>query len=146
MTTITKRTNFSTGGKEFRTLLTISLPLAAAYLAEIAMMVTDIIIVGRLGSVELAAVGLAGDIFFEFLLIAMGVVSIVSVLVAQAQGVGYWIFGIGGACVFCFVLGLGGPGLWWGLALGLAMTALLLLWRFNHRMGKELETEHKAYG
>ena len=88
MNNTTQPTNRSARSDEFRTLLVISLPLAAAYLAEIAMMVTDIVIVGRLGSVELAAVGLAGDIFFEFLLICMGVVSIVGVLVAQAQGAG----------------------------------------------------------
>jgi Na+-driven multidrug efflux pump len=36
--------------------LRISGPLAAAYLAEIAMGITDMLFVGRLGSVELAAV------------------------------------------------------------------------------------------
>ncbi|MFQ5760557.1 MAG: MATE family efflux transporter, partial [Acidiferrobacterales bacterium] len=73
---------------ELRTLLRISTPLAAAYLAEIAMAVTDMVIVGRLGSVELAAVGLAASVFFELLLVAVGVVSIVGVLAAEAFGAG----------------------------------------------------------
>jgi MATE family multidrug resistance protein len=73
---------------ELRALLRISTPLAAAYLAEIAMAFTDMVIVGRLGSVEFAAVGLAASVFFELLLVAVGVVSIVGVLAAEAFGAG----------------------------------------------------------
>ena len=73
---------------ERRTILRISLPLTAAYMAEMGMVITDMIIVGRLGSNELAAVGLAGDLFWIFLLIGMGVISIVGVLAAQNLGAG----------------------------------------------------------
>ncbi|MEL7043484.1 MAG: MATE family efflux transporter [Pseudomonadota bacterium] len=73
---------------EGRTLLHIAVPLTAAYIAEMGMVITDMIIVGRLGSNELAAVGLAGDLFWVFLLIGMGVVSIVGVLAAQSLGEG----------------------------------------------------------
>jgi len=66
----------------------ISGPLAAAYLAEIAMGITDMLFVGRLGSVELAGVGLASSVLFEILIVAVGVVSIVAVLAAQARGAG----------------------------------------------------------
>lgn len=78
----------TTARKEGRTLLHIALPLTAAYIAEMGMVITDMIIVGRLGSNELAAVGLAGDLFWVFLLIGMGVVSIVGVLAAQSLGAG----------------------------------------------------------
>ena len=64
------------------------MPLMAAYIAEMGMMITDMIIVGRLGSNELAAVGLAADWFYVLLLIGMGVISIVGVLVAQSFGEG----------------------------------------------------------
>ena len=74
--------------QEVRSLLVIAAPLAAAYLAEIAMMITDMVIVGRLGSVQLAAVGLAGDLMIEIMLFGMAIVSIVGVLVAQAIGAG----------------------------------------------------------
>ncbi len=74
--------------RELRSLLIIATPLAAAYLAEIAMWITDMAIVGRLGSVELAAVGLAGDMMFEVMMSFMAIVSIVGVLVAQAIGSG----------------------------------------------------------
>jgi len=60
----------------------------AAYVAEMAMVITDMIIVGRLGSNEVAAVGLAGDLFWIFLLIGMGLISIVGVLAAQSLGAG----------------------------------------------------------
>ena len=74
--------------REVRALLVIAAPLAAAYLAEIAMMITDMVVVGRLGSVQLAAVGLAGDLMIEIMLFCMAIVSIVGVLVAQALGAG----------------------------------------------------------
>jgi MATE family multidrug resistance protein len=34
------------------------------------------------------------------------------------------------ALFLAFHLGLGAPGLWWGLLVGLALVAGLLLWRF----------------
>lgn len=74
--------------QETRTILAISLPLMAAYVAEMGMVITDMIIVGRLGSNELAAVGLAGDWFYVLMLIGMGVISIVGVLAAQNLGAG----------------------------------------------------------
>lgn len=74
--------------EETRTILGISLPLTAAYVAEMGMVITDMIIVGRLGSNELAAVGLAGDWFWVLLLIGMGVISIVGVIAAQNLGSG----------------------------------------------------------
>ena len=74
--------------QETRTILAISLPLMAAYVAEMGMVITDMIIVGRLGSNELAAVGLAGDWFYVLMLIGMGLISIVGVLAAQSLGAG----------------------------------------------------------
>ncbi len=50
-----------TRNTETRTILAISLPLMAAYVAEMGMMITDMVIVGRLGGNELAAVGLTAD-------------------------------------------------------------------------------------
>ncbi|MEM8493090.1 MAG: MATE family efflux transporter [Pseudomonadota bacterium] len=75
-------------GSEGKTLLNIALPLTAAYVAEMGMVITDMIIVGRLGPQALAAVGLAGDMFWVILLIGMGVISIVGVLAAQSLGAG----------------------------------------------------------
>ena len=68
--------------------LRIALPLSAAYLAELAMFITTKMVVGRLGYEQLAAVGIAGDLSFEILVILMGLLSIVGVLAAQAEGAG----------------------------------------------------------
>jgi MATE family multidrug resistance protein len=46
-------------------------------------------------------------------------------------GIGYWVIGMGSAYLMGFVLGWGSPGLWAGLAIGLAFTATLLAWRFE---------------
>lgn len=73
---------------ELRALLAIALPLAGAYLAEHAIVFTDRVIVGRLGSLELAAVGLAGMLLFDLLFASMGVLTIVGVMVAQAVALG----------------------------------------------------------
>ncbi len=73
---------------ELRALTIIALPLAATYLAEVAMIITDRIIVGRIGAVELGAVGLMGDVMLELLVVAMSIVSIVGVLVSQSLGAG----------------------------------------------------------
>ncbi|MDX1575354.1 MAG: MATE family efflux transporter [Kiloniellales bacterium] len=102
--------------REVRALLVIAAPLAAAYLAEIAMMITDMVVVGRLGSVQLAAVGLAGDLMIEIMLFCMAIVSIVGVLVAQAIGAGDSAAGAHHLR----------QGLW--LAAGLSIPGMLLCW------------------
>jgi len=53
--------------------------------------------------------------------------------------VGYWVFGIGGGWVLAFPLGYGPQGLWWGLALGLTVTGLILLWRFVRLSGEVVD-------
>jgi MATE family multidrug resistance protein len=75
-------------GLESRALLRIAVPLTAAYLGEFAMFVTTKIVVGKLGYHELAAVGIAGDLAFEILVVLMGMLSIVGVLCAQSEGAG----------------------------------------------------------
>ena len=44
---------------------------------------------------------------------------------------GYWGVGFAGCWLFAFPLGYGAVGLWWGLALGLAVVAVLLTLRFH---------------
>lgn len=73
---------------ELRRLSRIALPLTAAYLAEFLMFITTKMVVGKLGYHELAAVGIASALSFEVLVIMMGLLSIVGVLCAQAEGGG----------------------------------------------------------
>ena len=74
--------------QEARSLLLIAAPLAAAYLAELAMTLTTKSIVGQLGYRELAAIGLAADTAAEIVVVLVGLLSVVGVLVAQAEGAG----------------------------------------------------------
>ena len=46
-------------------------------------------------------------------------------------GLGYWGIGLGCGYLFGFRFGWGVEGLWWGLAIGIAVTATLLAWRFE---------------
>jgi MATE family multidrug resistance protein len=52
-------------------------------------------------------------------------------------GFGYWVLGIGGGSWLAFWMDFGGAGLWWGLAMGLTATGLLLAYRF-HQLSKRL--------
>lgn len=52
------------------------------------MFITTKVIVGKLGYHELAAVGIAGSISFEILVILMGFLSVIGVLAAHADGAG----------------------------------------------------------
>ena len=51
--------------------------------------------------------------------------------------VGYWAIGIGVGVWLAFTQGWGGVGIWTGLALGLAIVAVLMLgrWRARERLG-----------
>jgi MATE family multidrug resistance protein len=46
---------------------------------------------------------------------------------------GYWPVGFGTSALLGFALGLGGLGIWAGLALGLMVVAVLVIWRFHRR-------------
>ncbi len=51
-------------------------------------------------------------------------------------GLGYWVFGLGSGVTMGFVLGFGAKGLWWGLAIGLAVSASLLFLRWRRLSGR----------
>ena len=48
-------------------------------------------------------------------------------------GIGYWLVGLGGGAALAFWAGLQGEGVWMGLALGLGIVAVLMLWRWSRR-------------
>jgi MATE family, multidrug efflux pump len=45
--------------------------------------------------------------------------------------VSFWLIGFIGCWIFGFTLGLGASGIWIGLSLGIAVYAVLLIWRFQ---------------
>jgi MATE family multidrug resistance protein len=73
---------------ELRQFAIIAIPLSVAYLAEFSMFLTTKMVVGKLGYHSLAAVGIAGDLSFEFLIVFLALLSVVGVLSAQAFGAG----------------------------------------------------------
>ncbi|HTV87396.1 MAG TPA: MATE family efflux transporter [Stellaceae bacterium] len=66
--------------------LAIAAPLAGANLAQMAMQVTDTVMVGHLGADALAAAGLGGGLYWMLLLICQGVLTAVAPLAAHALG------------------------------------------------------------
>ena len=70
--------------QEIRKVLGIGLPLLAYYFSETAIGLTDLYIVGQLGSAELAAVGLGKTLVFGWLILGFCMLSMVSVLGAEA--------------------------------------------------------------
>jgi MATE family multidrug resistance protein len=71
---------------EVKALIVIALPLIFAYLADVLMIVTAKMVVGRLGATELAAVGISNDLSYQMCIILMGLFSVVGVLVSEARG------------------------------------------------------------
>src|SRR5690242_19650033 len=66
----------------------LAAPLAVAQVTQIAMGITDMVLLGSLGSDALAVGGLGTGLFFTTVLILQGGLSAVAVLVSQARGAG----------------------------------------------------------
>jgi MATE family multidrug resistance protein len=74
--------------KEVRATFVLAVPLAAANVAQMAMGVADTVMVGTLGAVPLAAVGLGAGFYFTSAVICSGVLTAVAPLAAFAIGSG----------------------------------------------------------
>jgi len=73
---------------ELHATLALATPLAAANLAQMAMAVTNTVMVGRLGAMPLAAAGLGGMLFFTVGVMLQGILFAVAPLAAHARGAG----------------------------------------------------------
>lgn len=71
---------------ELKELLKLSLPLCATHVGLQLMSFVDTAVVGRLGAVPLAGVGLANGIFFTVIILAMGTMMGLDPLISQALG------------------------------------------------------------
>src|SRR6266853_1411526 len=71
---------------EIRATFTVAAPLAAANLAQMAMHVTNAVMVGHLGAVSLAAAGLGSALYSTLLMTSQGVLTAVAPLAAHAIG------------------------------------------------------------
>jgi MATE family multidrug resistance protein len=96
----------------------LALPIALTQLGQIAMMTTDLALIGRLGDASIAAASLAHTIFFGMFVLGMGAMSAVAPLVAQA-------FGARDPRTIRKSLHVG---LWLGVLLTIPLTPVLLLY------------------
>jgi MATE family multidrug resistance protein len=71
-----------------RQTIAIAAPTAVALLGQLALALTDQVMLGRISDAALAAGGLGARLFFTVLMALQGVVSGVAVLAARAQGAG----------------------------------------------------------
>jgi MATE family multidrug resistance protein len=71
---------------EIRATFAVAAPLAGANLAQMAMSVTNVLIVGHLGATPLAAAGLGAAIYSSLLMLCQGVLTAVAPLAAHAIG------------------------------------------------------------
>jgi|tagenome__1003787_1003787.scaffolds.fasta_scaffold20951443_1 MATE family multidrug resistance protein len=71
---------------ELTATLKLAVPIALTQVGQIAMMTTDLALIGRLGDAALAAAALAHTVFFISFTFGMGLVSAVAPLAAQAFG------------------------------------------------------------
>jgi multidrug resistance protein, MATE family len=115
--------------------LKLAVPIALTQLGQIAMMTTDLALIGRLGDEAVAAAALAHTVFFVTFTFGMGLVSAVAPLAAQA-------FGARNPRLVRRALRVG---LWAGLLISLPMMALPL---FGERilllLGQAPATAHLA--
>jgi MATE family multidrug resistance protein len=95
----------------YRQIISLSTPVMLSQLSYTAMGIIDTIMVGRVGVVALASVGLGSILFWWLLSLFWGMLSGVNTLVAQAEGAGD--------------RPAAGVAFWQGLYLGLALSALV---------------------
>jgi MATE family multidrug resistance protein len=73
-------------GAELKALTGLAIPIAAANLAEMAMALTNMVMIGRLGASALAAGGLGGNLLWCVLVIPLGIIMAVGAVAAHAFG------------------------------------------------------------
>ncbi|MGH7185019.1 MAG: MATE family efflux transporter [Pseudomonadota bacterium] len=75
-------------GAELKALTGLAIPIAAANLAEMAMVLTNMVMMGRLGAATLAAGGLGGNLLWCVTVIPLGIMMAVGAVAAHASGGG----------------------------------------------------------
>ncbi len=80
------RTGRPSWRRELIEILKLAAPLATAQLAQMAMGITDTIMMGRVGSDALAAGGLGANVAFLLIIVGQGLVASIQPIVAQARG------------------------------------------------------------
>jgi len=94
--------------RETRAVVRLAAPLALSHLSYMAIMLTDVVMMGRIGTKDTA----------------------MPMMIALATG---WGMGLPTAVVLGFALDLGGPGIWAGMAVAMTGAAWLLIRRFRRQ-------------
>src|ERR1700731_3169343 len=71
---------------EIRATVAVAAPLAVANLAQMAIALTNTLMVGHLGAVPLAAAGLGGALYFMLVMLCQGVLTAVAPLAGRRGG------------------------------------------------------------
>ncbi len=74
--------------REVRPTLTLALPIIVGQVSQMLMGITDSVMIGRTGTVPLAASAFGGNIFGAFYVLGIGLMMPVAVFVARARGAG----------------------------------------------------------
>jgi len=74
--------------REIRPTLTLALPIIVGQVSQMLMGVTDSAMIGRAGTVPLAASAFGGNVFNVFYVVGIGLMLPVSILVSRARGAG----------------------------------------------------------
>lgn len=120
---------------EINATVKLALPIALTQLGQVAMMTSDLILVGHLGDNAIAAAALAQTVLFAAFMIGMGLMAAVSPLAAQAYG----------AREPRMVRRALRVGLWAAVLLGVPMTALQYMGEDILRaLGQDDETSRLA--
>lgn len=72
--------------REIRPTLTLALPIIVGQVSQMLMGVTDSVMIGRAGTVPLAASAFGGNVFNVFFVVGIGLMIPVSILVSRARG------------------------------------------------------------
>ena len=120
---------------EINATVKLALPIALTQLGQVAMMTSDLILIGHLGDGALAAAALGQTVLFAAFVLGMGLVSAVAPLAAQAFG----------AREPRMVRRSLRVGLWAALMLGVPMTALQYFGEdILRRLGQDATSAHLA--
>ena len=72
--------------REIRPTLTLAVPIIVGQVSQMLMGVTDSAMIGRAGTVPLAASAFGGNVFNVFFVVGIGLMIPVSILVSRSRG------------------------------------------------------------
>jgi putative MATE family efflux protein len=110
-----KVADFYNDPKYFRQLLIIAIPITLQNLLTSSLNMASSLMVGQLGEAPVAAIGLAGQLFFLLNLMLFGIMSGAAILTAQLWGKGD-VENVRRVLGFAFKMGLAAALLFWGVS------------------------------